>query len=316
MPIVLKTGRLNTQGVALIVVLWMLALLSVIAGSLVFTTRTELVIAGNVVSMAQAEAAADAGVYKAISELLSPRPNDPLSWKANSLVHPWEFGGARLAVMIADEGGKVNLNSADPQLLKSLFVSRGVDESAAESLVDALADWRDPDTLRRLHGAEKEDYLAAGLRYGPANTNLTAIEELRQVLGMSDSLYLMLAPLVTVFSGQAGINPASAARDVLLALPGASPFVVDQYLSDRQAAAEQGLPPPIFPLAVPYLAGGISPTVTVQATAVMGDNMYFCREAVIRLTSDRLTPYTVAAWRAPTGPVPSMLAAPVTALNQ
>ncbi|MBK7813028.1 MAG: hypothetical protein IPJ52_01325 [Rhodocyclaceae bacterium] len=99
---------------ALIVVLWMLALLSVIAGSLVFTTRTELVIAGNVVSMAQAEAAADAGVYKAISELLSPRPNDPLSWKANSLVHPWEFGGARLAVMIADEGGKVDLNSADP----------------------------------------------------------------------------------------------------------------------------------------------------------------------------------------------------------
>jgi len=315
MPLALKTMRPNNRGVALVAVLWMLALLSVIAGSLVFTTRTELAIAGNVVSMAQAEAAADAGVYKAIGELLSPRPNDPLSWKANGLVHPWEFGGARLAIMIADEGGKVDLNSVDPQLLKNLFVSRGVGETAAESLVDAIADWRDPDSLRRLHGAEKEDYLAAGLKYGPANTNFTAIEELRQVLGMSDSLYLMLAPLVTVFSGQAGINPASAARDILLALPAANPVVVDQYLSERQAAVEQGLPPPAFPIPLPYLSAANSTAVTVQATAVMGDNIYFCREAVIRLTNDRSNPYTVVAWRAPTGPVPSVLAAPVTALN-
>lgn len=298
----------KTRGVALVAVLWMLALLSVIAASLVYTTRTELVIAGNVASMAQAEAAADAGIYKAIGELLAPRPTDPQSWKANGLVHFWEFGAARLAITIADEGGKIDLNAADPQLLRNLFISRGLDESAANSLVDSLADWRDPDILRRLHGAEKEDYLAAGLKYGPANSNLTAIEELRQVLGMSDALYAMVAPLVTVFSGQPGINPASAPREVLLTLPGANPAIVDAYLYERQAAAEQGLQPPLFPLATLYLSGANVTAVTIQATAVMSDNANFSREAVVRLTGDRSAPFAVLAWRTPAGPGSSISA--------
>lgn len=311
-----NTVEPGSRGVALVAVLWMLALLSVIAGSLVYTTRTELAIAGNVVSMAQAEAAADAGIHKAIGELLSPRPTDPQSWKANGLVHFWEFGAARLAVTITDEGGKIDLNAADPQLLRNLFISRGLDESAADSLIDSLADWRDPDSLKRLHGAEKEDYIAAGLKYGPANSNLTAIEELRQVLGMNDALYAMVVPLVTVFSGQPGINPASAAREVLLTLPGANRAMVDAYVSERQTAAEQGLQPPMFPLAAPYLSGANVTAVTIQATAVMSDNANFSREAVVRLTGDRSAPFAVLAWRAPAGPGPSMSASSPTAPNQ
>ena len=58
------------SGIALVMVLWMLALLSVIAGSLVFSSRTEMLMAGNTAALAQAEASADAGVYMAIHELV------------------------------------------------------------------------------------------------------------------------------------------------------------------------------------------------------------------------------------------------------
>ena len=40
--------RQSARGIALLIVLWMLALLSVIAGSLVFSSRTEILVADNI----------------------------------------------------------------------------------------------------------------------------------------------------------------------------------------------------------------------------------------------------------------------------
>ena len=198
------------SGIALVLVLWMLALLSVIAGSLVFSSRTEVLMAGNLASLAQAEALADAGVYKAIHELARPQ-TDLQRWKGDGLTHLWNFQGAELRVTILDESAKVDLNAAPTVLLKGLFRALGVAESDADALADAVADWRDADDLRSLHGAEKADYAAAGRDYGPANAPFETIEELRQVLGMSDDLFRKLEPLVTVYSRQPGINTARGA---------------------------------------------------------------------------------------------------------
>lgn len=300
------TSRIRTRqnGVALVIVLWMLALLAVIAGSLVFSARTELAIAGNLASAARAEAAADAGVYKAIHELTSAPPGDPLAWHGDGKPHAWDFGDARLAIAIVDESARIDLNTANEALLRGLFVSLGLAPEEAEALTDAIADWRDADDLRRLHGAEQEDYAAAGRPSGPANANFTAVEELRQVLGFTDELYRRLEPLVTVYSGQGGINSAVASRQVLLALPGVAPEQVDAFLDQRRAALEQGLPAPIFPPAQAFAAGSLNAVVAVQVEAVLGDNTRFFREAVIRLTGNAREPAAILAWRAPMAPPP------------
>lgn len=309
--------RAAQDGIALVIVLWMLALLAVIAGSLVFSTRTELAIAANLASAARAEAAADAGVHKAIHELVSAPPGDPLAWRGDGKVHAWQFGDARLAIRVVGESARIDVNTANEALLRGLLVSLGLTAEEAEALTDALVDWRDVDDLRRLHGAEKEDYAAAGRPYGPANANFVAVEELRQVLGFTDDLYRALEPLVTVYSGQAGIDSAIASRQVLLAVPGVTPEQVDAFLDQRRAALEQGLPSPMFPPAQAFAAGGFNTVVSVQVEAVLGDNTRFFREAVIRLTGNPMEPAAILAWRAPMAPpaTESMTATPAIALR-
>ena len=287
------------SGIALVLVLWMLALLSVIAGSLVFSSRTEVLMAGNLASLAQAEALADAGLYKAIHELGRPQ-TDLQRWKGDGLTRLWNFQGTKLRVKILDESGKVDLNAAPTVLLKSLFRARGVAESDADALADAVADWRDADDLRSLHGAEKADYAAAGRRYGPANAPFESIDELRQVLGMSDDLFRKLELLVTVHSRQPGINTAVAPREVLLALPGATPEQVDVFLDQRRFLLEQGLPAPTFPGVPGLSAGAIVSVFSIQVEAVLSDNVRFFREAVLRLTGNPKEPVVVVDWRAPT----------------
>ena len=316
MPVSGRPTLSASRGIALVIVLWMLALLATIAASLVFSTRTELAIAGNLVSSARAEAIADAGVYKAVHELIAVPPADPGRWQGDGRTHDWEFDGARLAIVITDESARIDINAAPEALLRGLFVAQGLAAADAEALADAIADWRDADDLRRLHGAEKDDYAAAGKPHGPANANFDAVEELRQVLGMNEDLYRRVEPLVTVHSGQAGINSAVAPRQVLLAIPGVTPAAVDAFLDQRRAALAQGLMPPLFPAAQAFHAGNINLVVGIQVEAVLGDNTRFFREAVARLTGDGKEAMTVLAWRAPMVPPAAPETAPQSKATQ
>jgi general secretion pathway protein K len=285
-------------GIALVVVLWMLALLTVIANSMVFSLRSDVQVAANNAGSARAEAAADAGVHKAIRELVRPA-TDPLRWQGNGLTHEWLFDDVAMRVTIIDEAGKIDLNAAPETLLGSLFRSLGVDETLAVSLADAIVDWRDPDDLRRVNGAEKEDYVAAGKDYGPRNANFETIEELRLVLGMNDDLFRRAAPLITVYSGRSGVSSSVAPRAVLMALPGMTPEQVDAYLAERQTLLAQGLPVSEAPFALTSAAQRVGDTFSIQVHAVLGDNIAFFREAVAQVTANPKAPVVILAWRAP-----------------
>jgi general secretion pathway protein K len=215
-------------------------LLALVAASFSRTTRTEVNLARNLVENAQAEALADAGVHLAILALLDPDPAkrpraDGTPWKVT-------FGGAEITVSVQDEGGKIDLNQAPDDLLRGLFVSLGVEAAEAGALVDAIADFRDPDDLRRLNGAEDRDYEAAGLPWGAKDAPFEAVEELRQVIGMTPKLYREVASALTVHSRRRGIDPAVAPLEVLLALPGMTDGTLDAVLTARAAAAIATIP--------------------------------------------------------------------------
>lgn len=292
--------RASTQnGVALILVLWMLALLTVIANSMVASMRSEVQVAANLVSSARAEAAADAGVFKAILALSIPGA-DPQQWQGNDLAHDWAFGDARMSITIVDEGGKIDLNAAPETLLASMFRSVGMDTDSADGLADAISDWRDADDLRHPHGAEREEYVAAGMESGPRNGKFESIEELRQVLGMSNDVFQRVAPLITVNSGQPGVDSSVAPRGVLMALPGVTPDQVDAYVAQRQTALAQGLPVSGAPFAQGSPGRRLGDTFTIQVHAVLGENTaHFFREAVVKINRNPKEPVVFLAWRSP-----------------
>lgn len=283
-------------GVALVLVLWVITLLAVIAGNFAFSMRGEAQITRNLLSTAQARAQADAGVQRAWFELMKP-PTDTERWQGNGVAHELLLDGVTLRVTIQDESGKIDLNFASDALLKGLFISVGMSEEASAALLDAVLDWRDADHLKRLHGAEDEDYRAAGKSYGPSNSPFETVDELQRVLGMTPELYLKLAPALTVYSRQPGVNTAVATREVLLAIPGVNAAMVEQYLVQRQTllATGQKAPPFIGAGSFASVSNGLS-TYTARSEAIIADGTAFVRQAVGRLAQDPKRPINVLAW--------------------
>ncbi len=280
------------RGLALVVVLWVLVLLALVAASFSRTTRTEVNLARNLVENAQAEALADAGVHLAILALLDPDPAKRP--RADGTPYRIAFGGAEITVSVQDEGGKIDLNRAPDELLRGLFVSLGVEPAEADALVDAIADFRDPDDLRRLNGAEDRDYEDAGLPWGAKDAPFEAVEELQQVLGVTVPLYQALRPALTVYNAKGGIDPAVAPREVLMALPGMDEDQAEAQVAARAGGAE-GAAPVLAAEGVAQRSRG--QFLTLRAEAHDPSGAIFVREAVVEITRNRQQPYTFRMWR-------------------
>jgi general secretion pathway protein K len=209
----------RARGVALISVLWILAFLTVVAAGLSVQARTDARMTRTMVDVARARAATEGAVDLLVWELLhgsgdgDPRPVD-------GRVGVLEVAGTGVEVAVFDERGRIDLNKASAPLLDALFAAVGVDDAVRGPLVDAVLDWRDPDSLRRIAGAEDDEYARADRAYGAKDRPFDSVEELRLVLGMSPDIYVRVWPAVTVFSPQSDVDPGRAPASVLQALRG------------------------------------------------------------------------------------------------
>lgn len=90
--------------------------------------------------------------------------------------------------------------------------------SMEESMVltDAITDFIDPDSIRRLNGAEDQEYRYQTFPYLPANQPLASVSEIRAVHGMTPALYESLAPFLTVWPPNGGrVNILTASIPIL-----------------------------------------------------------------------------------------------------
>jgi general secretion pathway protein K len=280
-------------GIALVLALWLTVLLTVIASGFAFSMRTEAMAARNALSLARVRAAAAGGIERAAYEL--GRPRLPGAWTPDGALHTWQEDDITLRVVAVDEAARIDLNVASEALLRSMFASVGVDPDRAVHLAQAIEDWRDPDDLKRPNGAEEADYRQAGLAYTPGNGPFETVADVARVLGMTGDVYDRIAPLVTVHSRQAGVNPGTASREVLLALPNVTAEAVDAFIAQRDAARDAGRSPPPFPPAQAFLSGAV-PVWRIAAEASLPDGVTFAREAVLRPSADPQRPLIALAW--------------------
>ena len=288
-------GAYRENGIALIIVLWILTLLTLIASSFIHAMRTEIGIVGNSVARAKLESATNAAVQRAILEIMKP-PQLPDRWKTDGTAQSWKYRETSMQVSINDESAKIDINLVTEVLLRGLLRSQGVPEEEALALTDAIIDWRDMDNLKRPRGAEEAEYAAAGLSYKPSNAPFQSIEELRLVLGMTPALFARLAPLITIYSRQSGINSQLASRDVLRAIPNVTDIQVDEYLKQRELARTNKQPIPVFTPATPFPSFG-NGVMTVRAEASSEDGATFVREAVVMRLPNPKRSYTFLRWQ-------------------
>jgi general secretion pathway protein K len=254
------------EGIALIAVLWTLTLLAIIAGALSLEIRSSTRIARNMAEKAAVRAAADAGIQRAILDLMA------LNWKfrADGSPYTWRFAKCTVHLSVQYEAGKVNLNQASDALLAALFGFVGVDPGKAQALSDAIADFRDTDDLPRAQGAEKAEYRAAGLAWGPKNAPFDTVEELQQVLGITADVYAKVVPYLTVYSTGGAVNSAVAAAPLAAIL--------------RQASLDSQ-----------RIAQGFVYSIRSEAEGTTG--AVFVREAVVQVLLGSPRPFQILDWR-------------------
>lgn len=234
-------GGIHQQGMILVIVLWIVTLLSVMAGAFAYSMRTETQLAISAVERAQARALAGAGVAYAMVWQLDFDASRK-AWPPNGDPHEWEFGGGRLRIEVTNANGLVSLNRASKDLLGVLFSGVGVDGRDRDQLVESMLDWSELSQQQAGNGGFSR---RLGVKGQPKKARFESVEELQQIPGMSQALYERIAEGVTPFSNHVGVNPEFAPAWLLQSL-GLSEGVVTNYVSSRaQAAADGSLPPPL-----------------------------------------------------------------------
>jgi general secretion pathway protein K len=195
----------NSRGVALIMVLWVIAILSVVVLEFCFAMRTEVRITTNYKEEFQCYAMAEGGIQRAITELIykhDPRvqqvrktlisqesSQDQKEWVADGRSYPLPFNQGACEIRIMSEAGKVNINIVSETMLRKIIGQLGLEGEAKDIVVDSILDWRDPDDFHRLNGAENEYYQSLKEPYNCKNGNLDSVEELLLVRGVTPDLF-------------------------------------------------------------------------------------------------------------------------------
>lgn len=157
---------------------------------------------------------------------------------------------------IEDEGSKIDLNDmASPsktlrevtrkQLLNIFEQKMTSDDDfknkyanqSFEELVNQIYDWMS-DTNTSIGGGDKRaNFSALGAGY-PPNRGFRTLEELKLVPGMTDELYKVIAPRVTIY-GMKAINPNTASKEVLMSLDtGMTEEAVNEAIAKREDPAQ------------------------------------------------------------------------------
>lgn len=173
-----------SRGVALISVLWVLAVLSIIGLGFSLTVRVSTELAASAAWDAEALELARSGIEMTLSMIESEKqagkpycaPSDSwFSYTSEDIGLELEDG--IFSVQVVDEAGKLDINTASQEELTLLLG----DETMAASIVD----WRDGDDEALTGGSEAAFYESNRPAYAPRNDRFPSIGELALVQGFT-----------------------------------------------------------------------------------------------------------------------------------
>ncbi len=249
----------DERGVALVVVLWILVLLTFLVMNFALSTRLEMTIVRNYLEEAQAYYLAQAAVQTAIAEIMEDYAytyldeeqrlvfaQRNLSAGVENLVPDrtdLPLGPGFYSYVLSDEESKINVNVITRPRLVTLLQETGVAEPMKRDIIaDSILDWIDTDHLHKLNGAEDDYYEGLGLPYEAKDRRIDTLEELLLVRGMTPEIfyggdsedgsqtYVGLVHFLTTTA--AGFNNNTASETVLRTLY--SPTRADQILARRE----------------------------------------------------------------------------------
>jgi general secretion pathway protein K len=203
----MRTAGANRRGVALIVVLLMVSIITALTIQLNRDTRSEVTGAANLSDGIRLRYIAQSGF--AVGEALLLADTTP---SFDALTEMWAntemialqsegyFDNGSFKLAIQDEEGKIDINSlvlgsGDKAVIREFLLrlltgpSFRLDRRKAEELLDAIKDWIDADEEVTGAGAEGAYYAGLQRPYTAKNAAIDCIEELLMVKGVTRELF-------------------------------------------------------------------------------------------------------------------------------
>ncbi|MCP4107126.1 MAG: general secretion pathway protein GspK [Desulfobacteraceae bacterium] len=331
----MKSSILNQKGLALFIVLWVLVLLSVIVGEFCHTMRTEVNITRNFKEQTQAYYIAVAGFNTAVAELIKSKvkplkpetpeqeDEDEIQWRINTDIPAVPFAQGHFKVEIENESGKININRAEQGLLIMMLGSFDLEDDDKKMIADSVLDWRDPDQLHRLNGAEDDYYQGLPEPYECKDADFDSVEELLLVKGITPEIYRKLRNAVTVYQDEQPaakvkantkskkkefdfnkININAASREILGTLPEMTEDMVQEIIEyrkekDFKSLGEFGqiVGPDVFREIVKYLTLETLPCYKIESTGIIeNSNIRQTVQALVIIDTKLKKKYRIIQW--------------------
>ena len=187
------------EGFALLLVLWTMALLSLLAAQVTGAGRAETGLAAALRSAAQLRESADGAVNETIWHMFDGGGD---YWVPGSAVRVLQETAGPVVVTIEDERGKMDINQAPPALMQALFGVLGADKSTAATAAAAINEWHNQSPATDGDAAIGVPYSSEGRLWGPPGQDFQTLDELKLVRGMTPALYQASLPYLTLATEQ------------------------------------------------------------------------------------------------------------------
>jgi type II secretory pathway component PulK len=198
--------RHRPQGIALMIVMIAIFVLSVLAGGFAYSMKVETKLAMNARNEAAILGLGRSGVEYAscilgLQLMVAGEPYDSLNQKwaggpgglasSNSAVAMMPMdnipvGDGTIAIKIKDLERRMNINAANQDMLEQALTLIGVEGGAIPAISSAILDWIDPDDIEHVNGAESDYYQGLRPPYYAKNRPMDDLSELLLIRGIRE----------------------------------------------------------------------------------------------------------------------------------
>ena len=274
----------HESGIALISVLWVLLLVSTLAATTVYISRTNALFVRRAADLAEAQAAADAAIVNTLNDLSREQVSrhDALDGRVRS----WQFNGIEVAISVTNEAGRIDVNAGEDNLIYAFLRSQGITDDDSRALLGGLRQWQqasDPHIeTGMLPTASIQGQGSAGTQHP-----LLSVNELAQIPAWKSQPLGCWSNAFTVYTRSVTTNSIYAGTLDLAALKWAD----EHHLGDRvwvQPASISG-----WNTGSNSLSGEI---LRIVAHAKLSDTVSARVEWVGRLTANSNSPALTMRW--------------------
>jgi len=297
------SGANSEAGYALFAVLLISMIIMVISGSLVYSVRQRVKLAGEMKARNRAYMKTRSAMSQVMYDVLTSTftPTGLTIHDQNGTLKEMNLYGDPIAISkgvearLRDVSGMIS-PLFHPNYIRMLAEYVSKDSKVSNSFVDTLLDWQDADDLKHLNGAESYEYRSAGYQYIPRNYYIQVPEEIMLLKGFDRHIFDKMKNDLAYW-GTGTINFLTMSERLLRAIL-RDDSLVDRLIQMRKQGVLTGK---IFrdvtgiPSSERYVFAP-SGWIKIKVTAKVGKTVDTI-QAVIVKRETRQRPFMVTQWR-------------------